>query len=54
MRYRKIGGIHWVAFGRLRFSFCRTKQRETAHMHQWAVLFVGIGIYAVIWWSAFA
>lgn len=22
MTYRKIGGIHWLAIGRLRFSFC--------------------------------
>lgn len=22
MTYRKIGGIHWLAIGRLRISFC--------------------------------
>lgn len=25
--YRKIGGIHWLALGRLRFSFCVTRKR---------------------------
>lgn len=22
MTYRKIGGMHWLAFGRLRIAFC--------------------------------
>ncbi len=24
--YRKIGGIHWLAIGQLRLSFCRTRR----------------------------
>lgn len=26
--YRKIGGIHWLALGRLRLSFCLTKAQR--------------------------
>lgn len=24
--YRRIGGLHWIALGRLRLSFCITKR----------------------------
>jgi len=25
--HRKIGGIHWIALGRYRVSFCKTRRR---------------------------
>lgn len=30
MTYRKIGGIHWLAIGRLRFSFCVVRKPQRA------------------------
>jgi hypothetical protein len=29
MTYRKIGGIHWLGLGRLRFSFCVVRKPQT-------------------------
>jgi len=29
MTYRKIGGLHWLAIGRLRIAFCIVKPRYT-------------------------
>ena len=28
MHYRKIGGLHWLAIGRLRIAFCIVKQKQ--------------------------
>jgi hypothetical protein len=58
MTYRKIGGIHWLAFGRLRIAVCRTRKRERLEWrywmgHQWAVLALGVGFYGLIVWSVF-
>lgn len=30
MTYRKIGGLHWLAIGRLRVAFCIIKRRPLA------------------------
>lgn len=58
MRYRKIGGIHWLAIGQWRFSFCIVRRRELARRawmgHQWVVLGIGVAIYGLLVWSAFA
>ena len=27
-QYRKIGGLHWISWGRLRIAFCITRSRR--------------------------
>jgi hypothetical protein len=41
MIYRKIGGLHWLAFGRLRIAFCIVKPKPRmprVHLPNWGGL----------------
>jgi hypothetical protein len=42
MTYRKIGGLHWLAFGRLRIAFCIVKRKRVTmpkvHLPNWGGL----------------
>ena len=29
IHYRKIGGIHWLSWGRFRFAFCISRRHPT-------------------------
>jgi hypothetical protein len=29
LRYRKVGGIHWIAIGRLRIAICWKREGQT-------------------------
>jgi hypothetical protein len=47
MRYRKVGGLHWVACGSYRFAWCRVRKRKASSFeaHTWVVVAIGLAVY---------
>ena len=51
MRYRKIGGMHWVFLGRWRVAVCRTQRHEDLPAPSFVPFAAAVGLYALLWWS---
>ena len=51
MRYRKIGGMHWVSIGRWRVAVCRTQRQEYIPSPNALPALIAVGLYLVLWFS---